>query len=153
MPSDPITSNAEVLNSWKEVALYMGRGVRTVQRWEQDLGLPVRRPRGKARSAVIAMRSELDRWLLQTTKNSVSLTTLPLDTSPVTTPQPPCHPHYETHALAEKTHRLLARSLELCARSRYLSEQINLGVAQACRLSGVPNASALADSSLPALAS
>lgn len=53
----------EVLNSWKEIAQYLGRGVRTVQRWESTLGLPVRRPHGRGRSAVIAMRSELDRWL------------------------------------------------------------------------------------------
>lgn len=52
-----------VLNSWKEIATYMGRGVRTVQRWESDLGLPVRRPRGKRRSAVVAMSDDLDRWL------------------------------------------------------------------------------------------
>jgi phage terminase Nu1 subunit (DNA packaging protein) len=55
--------NSEVLNSWKEIAAYLGRGVRTVQRWEQELGLPVRRPRGKDRSAVIALKSDLDRWL------------------------------------------------------------------------------------------
>lgn len=55
--------NSDVLNSWKEVAAYLGRGVRTVQRWEQELGLPVRRPRGKERSAIIALKPELDRWL------------------------------------------------------------------------------------------
>lgn len=54
---------ANVLNSWKEIAHYLGRGVRTVQRWERDLGLPVRRPRGRSRSAVIAIPSELDQWL------------------------------------------------------------------------------------------
>src|SRR5215470_2182002 len=53
----------QVLNSWKEIARYLERGVRTVQRWETDLALPVRRPRGKKRSAVIAMRSDLDDWL------------------------------------------------------------------------------------------
>ena len=52
-----------LLNSWKEIASYLNRGVRTVQRWEAELGLPVRRPRGKNRSAVIAMRSEIDEWL------------------------------------------------------------------------------------------
>lgn len=51
------------LNSWKEIAQYLGRGVRTVQRWEAELGLPVRRPRGKSRSAVVAVRSELDEWM------------------------------------------------------------------------------------------
>ena len=57
-------SRSEILNSWKEVAQYLGRGVRTVQRWEHDLGLPVRRPRGTARSPVVALREELDYWLV-----------------------------------------------------------------------------------------
>lgn len=57
------TTNAGVVNTWKEIAEYLGRGIRTVQRWEQELGLPVRRPRGKYRSAVIAMKSELDKWM------------------------------------------------------------------------------------------
>jgi|SRR6185437_8902009 len=58
--------NHEVLNSWKEIAAYLGRGVRTVQRWERELQLPVRRPRGKDRSAVIALKSDLDKWLQDT---------------------------------------------------------------------------------------
>ena len=49
-----------VVNSWKEIATYMGRGVRIVQRWERELGLPVRRPRRKSRSAVIALAADLD---------------------------------------------------------------------------------------------
>jgi hypothetical protein len=53
----------EVLNSWKEIAVYLGRGVRTVQRWEANLGLPVHRPNGHLRSAVVAFSSELDEWL------------------------------------------------------------------------------------------
>ena len=52
-----------VLNSWKEIALYLGRGVRTVQRYERDLGLPVRRPHGKSRTSVIAIPDELDAWV------------------------------------------------------------------------------------------
>jgi hypothetical protein len=53
----------QILNSWKEIAQYLNRGVRTVQRWESELGLPVRRPRGRRRSAVIAMRADIDDWL------------------------------------------------------------------------------------------
>lgn len=56
-------SGSEILNSWKEVAHYLGRGTRTVQRWERDLGLPVHRPRGKRRSAVMALRQDLDAWV------------------------------------------------------------------------------------------
>src|SRR5262245_58345031 len=60
-PADP---GNEILNSWKEVAHYLGRGVRTVQRWELELGLPVRRPRGKSRSPIMALREELDSWII-----------------------------------------------------------------------------------------
>ena len=54
---------ASVLNSWKEIAAYLGRGVRTVQRYERELNLPIRRPRGTSRSAVIALKDDLDAWL------------------------------------------------------------------------------------------
>jgi hypothetical protein len=59
----PPPGGADVLNSWKEIAGYLGRGVRTVQRWEVELALPVRRPGAAKRSAVIAMRREIDSWL------------------------------------------------------------------------------------------
>ena len=49
------------LNSWKEIASYLGRGVRTVQRWEK-YGLPVRRLGNGFRAPVAADVSELDRW-------------------------------------------------------------------------------------------
>ncbi len=61
----------QLLNSWKEIAAYLGRGVRTAQRWERDLRLPVRRPRGKDRSAVIAFTYELDQWLKHTENGSL----------------------------------------------------------------------------------
>src|SRR5262252_1170773 len=53
-----------VLTSWKEIAAYVGKGVRTVQRWERDLGLPVLRPTGGAyKSTVMAHLDDLDSWL------------------------------------------------------------------------------------------
>ncbi len=51
-----------ILNGWKEIANYMGRGVRTVQRWE-GLGLPLHRPHARLRSAVVTTSDELDGWL------------------------------------------------------------------------------------------
>ena len=51
-----------ILNGWKEIATHLGRGVRTVQRWE-SLGMPVRRPKRKDRSAVCAFSEEIDDWL------------------------------------------------------------------------------------------
>jgi hypothetical protein len=51
-----------VLTSWKEIGRYLGKGVRTVQRWERESGLPVRRPLGHPRRAVLALPEELDTW-------------------------------------------------------------------------------------------
>lgn len=53
--------NQDLLDSWKDIAAYLGRGVRTVQRWENDLHLPIRRP--KPHNSIVAFKSELDRWL------------------------------------------------------------------------------------------
>jgi len=53
----------DLLNTWTEIAQYLDRGVRTVQRWETELGLPVHRPQGKERCAVSAIRAEIDEWL------------------------------------------------------------------------------------------
>jgi phage terminase Nu1 subunit (DNA packaging protein) len=55
--------DTRVLNSWKEISNYIGRGVRTVQRWEEHYGLPVHRPSGRDRSAVYALVDEVDAWL------------------------------------------------------------------------------------------
>ena len=54
---------ARVLSSWKEIAAYIGRGVRTVQRYERSFDLPVRRPSGKSRGAVYTFAEDLDQWL------------------------------------------------------------------------------------------
>ena len=62
-----------ILNSWKEIANYLGRGVRTVQRWERDLGLPIHRPKGKDRSAVLAFPEELNAWLQKTPVRSTEM--------------------------------------------------------------------------------
>jgi hypothetical protein len=51
-----------VLGSWKEIASYLGKGVRTVQRWERCSGLPVHRPSGSSKGVVLAFPAELDRW-------------------------------------------------------------------------------------------
>jgi hypothetical protein len=53
----------EIVSGWKDIANYLGRGVRTVQRYERDLGLPIRRPAGKPKGSVIATRAELDGWV------------------------------------------------------------------------------------------
>ena len=59
-----LPEESAVLSSWKDIARYMGKGVRTVQRWEHHLGLPVRQPNGAAhKSAVLLDRGDLEAWL------------------------------------------------------------------------------------------
>jgi Tol biopolymer transport system component len=50
------------LESWKEIAAYLQRDVRTVTRWEKYEGLPVHRHRHRERSSVYAYPSELEAW-------------------------------------------------------------------------------------------
>jgi hypothetical protein len=56
-PVDP-----DLLSGWKEIASWSGRSVRSVQRWERDLGLPVHRIKTPDGQSVYARRSELDAW-------------------------------------------------------------------------------------------
>ena len=55
------------LDSWKAIADYLGRNVRTVTRWYVERGLPVHHVPGGKRSHVFAFAGELDAWLLNHT--------------------------------------------------------------------------------------
>lgn len=57
------TDPSQFLSGWKEIANFLGMGVRTIQRYERELGLPVRRPAGKVRGSVVAVKAELDGWV------------------------------------------------------------------------------------------
>jgi len=50
------------LESWKEIAAYLGRDVTTVRRWEKREGLPVRRLHHSRLGSVYAYTAELDAW-------------------------------------------------------------------------------------------
>jgi hypothetical protein len=56
------------LNGWKEIALYLGKGTRTVQRWEKLYGLPVHRIGREGGEIVFAFRDEIDRWTASTAR-------------------------------------------------------------------------------------
>jgi TolB-like protein/Flp pilus assembly protein TadD len=58
---DPPTDEPR-LESWGEIAAYLRREIRTVQRWERYQGLPVRRLLIGKLGSVYAYRSELDKW-------------------------------------------------------------------------------------------
>lgn len=59
-PSEPPPS--ERLESWKEIAAYLKRGVSTVQRWERQENLPVHRHLHDRLGTVYAYKAELDAW-------------------------------------------------------------------------------------------
>jgi hypothetical protein len=63
------------LNCWKEIAVYLAREVRTVQRWEKREGLPVRRHFHSKASSVYAFKNEVDAWL-HSRRRTFSLATL-----------------------------------------------------------------------------
>ncbi len=51
------------LTSWKEIAAYLDRDVRTCVRWEKSFGLPVHRLDKESRAKIFAYKDEIDRWL------------------------------------------------------------------------------------------
>ena len=67
-PGQPPTTPAiaadhpDRLESWKEIAAYLGKDVRTVQRWEKREDLPVHRLQHEKQGSVYAYKSELDAW-------------------------------------------------------------------------------------------
>lgn len=76
------TPNRPRLDSWKDIARYLGRDVSTVFRWERDRGLPVHRVPGGKLSRVFAYREELDEWLAQ---SEIELAPHPGETSSLAT--------------------------------------------------------------------
>lgn len=58
-----------ILMGWKDIAKYLGCGLRTAQRWE-TLGLPVRRPSQSQRAAVVALTKDLDAWLRSSSRHA-----------------------------------------------------------------------------------
>ena len=61
----PVSGSAGIrdrLDSWKEIAAYLGREVRTVQGWEKNEGLPIHRHLHARQGSVYAFKAELDAW-------------------------------------------------------------------------------------------
>jgi CheY-like chemotaxis protein len=57
--------SANLLGSWKEIANYFGKGVRTVQRWERQYNMPVFRPNGTGSFTVFADPDQLRDWAVR----------------------------------------------------------------------------------------
>src|SRR5215468_2696771 len=93
-----------MLNSWKEIALFLDRGVRTVQRWERDLQLPVHRIGKGKRSPVYAFVPELKFWIATSGVNSAH-PERPVLISP--------NGNSKGNSTIQDSHRLMAESLKL----------------------------------------
>ena len=61
-PEGDAVSAGERLESWKEIATYLKRSVRTLHRWEKEEGLPIQRQLHKELGSVFAYKNELDAW-------------------------------------------------------------------------------------------
>jgi hypothetical protein len=59
----PLDPNRHRLDTWKEIAVYLGREVRTAQRWEKREGLTVHRHIHTKGCTVYAFKHEVDAWL------------------------------------------------------------------------------------------
>ena len=63
----------QILDSWKEIAAYLNRSIRTCHRFEQELGLPVHRLDDSPKARVYAYKNELDTWLETVLRSSETL--------------------------------------------------------------------------------
>jgi len=64
------TRREDRLDSWKEIAAYLNRNVRTLHRCERDEGLPVHPHRHKELGSVFAYKRELDAWFSARSANA-----------------------------------------------------------------------------------
>jgi Tol biopolymer transport system component len=62
MTNNTNQTREQPLESWKEIAAYLKRDIRTVIRWEKSEGLPIHRQMHQARGTVFAYPSELEAW-------------------------------------------------------------------------------------------
>jgi hypothetical protein len=108
-----------VMTSWKELAQYLGKGVRTVQRWENQFGLPVRRRNTTlSKCSIFALPEEIDAWIRQN------------------------QPREGRAAFQQELARLRQENLDLRSQvMRYESQQSAPSQAGANGLSDVPSAS------------
>jgi hypothetical protein len=58
----PESATAARLDSWKNIAYYLSRSVRTVQRWEMLEAMPVYRHRPDTGGPVYEYKQEVDAW-------------------------------------------------------------------------------------------
>ncbi len=85
--TDSDKAGGDRLESWKEIAGFIGRDERTAMRWAKGLGMPVQRVPGSKRSRVFASRAEIIAWQTQPVPSTQSPTAclpeVPLEAQPL----------------------------------------------------------------------
>lgn len=120
-----------VLNSWKEIAQYLSRGVRTVQRWEHELHLPVHRIGGGKRSPVFAEVGELKFWLNTSAAAQQEYKKhLPPESSPTLVVLPGSKPIENSRRLLETAQTLARQIAETSVRQRRQAEDLQIRIVQ-----------------------
>jgi len=69
-----LAQERDPLDSWKEIAAYLNRNVRTVQRWEKREGLPIHRHVHERARSISAYKKEIDAWQKQRSRVSDEIT-------------------------------------------------------------------------------
>ncbi len=65
----------DVIDGWKSISSYLGKSVKTIQRWEKENAFPVHRVPG--RRSVFFLKDEVDNWLEQREKMGKAFTDSP----------------------------------------------------------------------------
>src|SRR6516162_10957517 len=81
-PEAPKLSAVDRLDSWKEIAAYLKKSVRTVHRWESEEALPIHRHLHQSSGTVYAFKSELDAWWASRKTQLEALAEPPEETQP-----------------------------------------------------------------------
>jgi hypothetical protein len=121
-----------VLNSWKEIASYLDRGVRTVQRWEQELNLPVHRIGQGKRSPVYANVSELRFWLStsETARRESGNHVVPANKGPIPLVRQDAKPIEKARRLLSAATDLARKIAETSVRQRRQAEDLQARILQ-----------------------
>ncbi len=123
-----LSDTTGTLNSWKEIASYMGRGVRTVQRWELELRLPVHRITASDRSPVFAYKAELNSWLLHRLQrragNVCVVASTPVESPPRLTAQVVQNHSKTLERVAQLTNKMMRLLEEQQLRTRVLATHV-----------------------------
>ncbi len=102
------------LETWGEIAAYLGREIRTVQRWEKTMRLPVRRLGAgpEKLSRVFALKHELDAWWREheILRNAPDPAEDSSGSNPAIVVAPPSSPEQE-HADSRRNVRVVRRRL------------------------------------------